>query len=50
MDEDVIGMSGEQLIEEVPTWPEFIRGCVRYRRSLDERAPNVPRSSRPFDR
>jgi hypothetical protein len=21
----------------VPPWPEFLRGCVRYRESLDER-------------
>ena len=23
----------------VPDWPEFMAGCVRYRRSLDERKP-----------
>ena len=28
----------------VPEWAEFIRGCVRYRQSLDEQAPNAPRS------
>jgi hypothetical protein len=89
MDEDLAGMSREQLIEEirklrrgirahrdstghelcwhhpalwgllpekqdplpmVPEWPEFIRGCVRYRQSLDEQAPNAPRSSQPDDR
>jgi len=32
----------------VPTWPEFMRGCVRYRQSLDEQAPNAPRSSEPY--
>jgi hypothetical protein len=32
----------------VPSWPEFIRGCVRYRQSLDEQAPNAPRSSEPY--
>jgi hypothetical protein len=31
----------------VPEWPEFIRGCVRYRQSLDAQAPEAPRSSRP---
>jgi hypothetical protein len=30
----------------VPEWPEFLRGCVRYRQSLDEQAPNAPRSLR----
>ena len=89
MDEDLAGMSREQLIEEiqklrrgirthrdstgqelcwhhpalwnllpdkqspqliVPEWPEFIRGCVRYRQSLDEQAPDAPRSSQPYER
>jgi hypothetical protein len=87
MDDDLNGMSREQLIEEakklrngirqhrdaqlhelcwhhpalwgllpektdpvpvVPTWPEFIRGCVGYRQSLDTQAPNAPRSSEPY--
>ena len=34
----------------VPTWPEFMRGCVRYRQSLDEQAPAAPRSDKPYDR
>jgi len=34
----------------VPEWPEFIRGCVRYRQSLDEQAPDAPRSSQPYER
>ena len=37
-------------IPVVPTWPEFMRGCVRYRQSLDEQAPNAPRSSEPYSR
>jgi hypothetical protein len=32
----------------VPTWPEFMRGCVRYRQSLDQQAPEAPRSDRPY--
>jgi hypothetical protein len=32
----------------VPAWPEFLRGCVRYRQSLDEQAPNAPRSNEPY--
>lgn len=28
----------------VPEWPEFMRGCIRYRESLDEQLPNAPRS------
>ena len=28
----------------VPTWPEFLRGCVRYRQSLDDQLPDAPRA------
>ncbi len=88
MDEDLGGMSREQLTEEirklrrgirdhrdstgqelcwhhpalwgllpertdpvptVPKWPEFLRGCVKYRQSLDEQAPKTPRSSQPYE-
>ena len=28
----------------VPEWPEFLRGCIRYRQSLDEQLPEAPRS------
>jgi len=27
----------------VPAWPQFMQGCVRYRQSLDEQAPDAPR-------
>ena len=27
----------------VPDWPQFLRGCIRYRQSLDEQAPDAPR-------
>jgi len=30
-------------VPAVPDWPEFIRGCVKYRQSLDEQIPNAPR-------
>jgi hypothetical protein len=84
MDEDVEGMSREDLIAEVlrlrggirehrdssgqelcwhhpklwgllpektdpqpvvPAWPAFLRGCVRYRESLDRQAPDAPRTT-----
>jgi hypothetical protein len=32
----------------IPAWPEFIRGCVRYRQSLDQQLPDAPRTSEPF--
>jgi len=37
-------------IPVVPDWPEFIRGCVRYRQSLDTQAAHAPRSAQPYDR
>lgn len=32
----------------VPEWPEFLKGCIRYRQSLDEQAADAPRSSQPY--
>jgi hypothetical protein len=32
----------------VPEWPEFMRGCVKYRQSLDEQARGAPRSDKPY--
>ena len=34
----------------VPSWPQFLRGCLRYRQSLDEQMPHTPRSHTPYDR
>ena len=31
----------------VPEWPQFMEGCIRYRRSLDKQAPDAPRSGKP---
>lgn len=28
----------------VPEWPQFLRGCIRYRQSLDEQLTDAPRS------
>ena len=27
----------------VPEWPQFLRGCIRYRQSLDDELPTAPR-------
>ena len=27
----------------VPEWPQFMRGCIHYRQSLDEQLPEAPR-------
>jgi hypothetical protein len=32
----------------VPDWPQFLRGCIRYRQSLDEQLPNTPRTRDPL--
>jgi hypothetical protein len=44
------GLLPEQTdpIPEVPDWPQFLEGCLRYRRSLDEQAPAAPRTSAPY--
>lgn len=34
----------------VPEWPVFMEGCIRYRRSLDQQAPDTPRSDQPHHR
>ena len=28
----------------VPEWPQFLRGCLKYRESLDRQLPNARRS------
>jgi len=35
-------------LPSVPEWPIFMEGCVNYRRSLDEQAPNAPRIKEPY--
>ena len=32
----------------VPPWPQFLRGCVRYRESLDVERPDAPVDRREF--
>ena len=33
----------------VPAWPQFLRGCVRYRESLDQQLPDAPRIADEFE-
>jgi len=33
----------------VPSWPQFLRGCIRYRQSLDEQLPDALRSDAAHD-
>ncbi len=32
-----------------PEWPQFMRGCVRYRQSLDEQVPKAERQAIEFE-
>ena len=34
---------------EVPAWPQFLRGCLRYRQSLDDQLPDAPRTTEELD-
>jgi hypothetical protein len=34
----------------VPDWPHFMRGCVRYRQSLDAQLPSRPRSKDEYEK
>lgn len=34
----------------VPEWPQFLRGCVRYRESLDRQAAHAPRMHDEFEK
>jgi hypothetical protein len=33
----------------VPPWPKFMRGCIRYRQSLDRQAPDAPVHDKEYD-
>ena len=33
----------------VPAWPQFMRGCIRYRQSLDEQLSEAPRTTAEYD-
>ena len=35
-------------VPSVPEWPEFLRGCIRYRQSLDDQLPGAPRTREEF--
>ena len=34
----------------VPEWPQFLRGCLQYRESLDRQLPNAPRTHDEFEK
>jgi hypothetical protein len=36
-------------LPSVPSWPQFLRGCLKYRESLDQQLPNAPRIDQEFE-
>lgn len=36
-------------LPQVPDWPEFLRGCVKYRESLDVQLPRAPRTDEELE-
>jgi hypothetical protein len=34
---------------DVPAWPNFMEGCIRFRKSLDTQLPDAPRTFELFD-
>jgi len=47
---DLWGLLPEKTdpVPSVPKWPQFIRGCIRYRESLDAQAPDARRTVEEF--
>jgi len=47
---DLWGLLPEKTdpLPTVPDWPQFLRGCVHYRESLEKQLPNAVRTNRPF--
>jgi hypothetical protein len=41
---DLWGLLPEKIAPEVavPPWPNFLRGCLKYRESLDRELPSAP--------
>jgi hypothetical protein len=37
-------------VPTVPEWPQFLRGCIRYRQTLDEQLPAAPRMHDEYGR
>jgi hypothetical protein len=44
------GLLPEPMPEDikVPAWPQFLRGCIRYREPLDHELPKAPRTNGEF--
>ena len=48
---DLWGLLPERVDPEiaVPPWPKFLRGCVKYRESLERQRPDAPVHDREFE-
>ena len=48
---DLWGLLPEKIEPEVavPPWPKFLRGCLRYRESLDRELPRAPVSDVEYE-
>jgi hypothetical protein len=33
---------------QIPAWPQFMRGCIKYRQSLDQQLPKATRTEKEF--
>lgn len=36
-------------VPEVPEWPQFLKGCIQYRQSLDSQLPGAPRIKEEYN-
>lgn len=47
---DLWDLLPEKLMPDiaVPEWPQFMRGCIRYRQSLDQERADAPRIDRNY--
>jgi hypothetical protein len=45
------GLRPERVAPEVaiPPWPKFLRGCLKYRESLERELPNAPIANVEYD-
>ena len=48
---DLWGLLPEKIQPDlaVPEWPQFLRGCVKYRESLDSQLPDATRVTDEFE-
>jgi hypothetical protein len=49
---DLWGLLPEKTdpLPAVPEWPQFMRGCIHYRQSLDRQLSDAPRVDVPFQK